>query len=363
MTLIYWVVGIIIAVSIPTLFKHFFPKKITNKEFMTSSLISIVVMIGMFAFLKMNATQDTEIFNGQVTKKYSEEVSCEHSYSCNCVSVCSGTGENRSCNDVCQTCYDHAYDIDWVVKSDVGRTTISRTDRQGVTEPKRWSKVIIGEPFAAEYSFVNYIKASPDSLFSGSKILVEEYSAKIPKYPTVNDYYRINRVILKDVKINDSLNSKINDLQKKWGVQKQVNVILFFVSDKYTQEYFKAVEATWLGGKKNDTIIMTQLDNDNNVNWARVISRSENKAFDKSVEFDINNHGVFNEDSFLNILDKNIMERFVREDFEKYSYLMNEFSPSKIAVFTGLIASLIINLIIALFAIKEDWFSEDRYRR
>lgn len=361
MTLIYWAVGILIAFSIPAAFKMLFPKEITNKEFLLSSFISIVIMIGIFFFLKMNATHDTEILNGQVTKKYSEEVSCQHSYSCLCVNVCSGSGTNQSCTQVCQTCYDHDYDIDWVVKSDVGESIISRVDRQGTKEPPRWSNVVIGEPFSAEYSFVNYIKASPDSLFSGSKSLIQQYAGQIPEYPTVNDYYKYNRVILKEVSIPNTLNQKINEFQKKWGPKKQINVILFFVSEKYTQEYFKAVEASWLGGKKNDTIIITQLDNQNNINWSRVISRSENKSFDKSVEFDIGNLKTFNEDTFLEVLDKNIMERFNRENFEKYSYLMNEFTPSGISIFIGLLASILINITVAFFAIKEDWFGENRY--
>lgn len=363
MTLIYWVVGIIIAFAIPATFKMLFPTKITNKEFLLSSLVSIAIMVGIFMFLKMNVTHDTEVWSGEVTKKYSEKVNCMHSESCNCQNICSGSGSSRTCTQVCQTCYEHPYDVDWVVKANVGQTLISTIDRQGLKEPPRWTKVIIGEPYSEEYSFVNYIKASPDSLFAGSKSLVEQYASKIPNYPSVHDYYKINRVILKGVTVNHSLSTKINEYQKKWGVKKQVNVILFFVNEKYTQEYFKAVEAAWLGGKKNDTVVMTQLDSNNKINWSRVMSRSENKSFDKSVEFDINNLGVFEEDKFIEALDKNIMERFNRENFEKYAYLMNEFSPSALSVTIGLLISLLLNIGIAIFAIKEDWFSEHIYRR
>lgn len=356
MSLIYWVIGFLIAFGIPAIVKLIFPHHVTFKEFFASCGISILCVIAFYAFLKIGATHDTEIWNGEVVKKYSDKVSCEHSYSCNCTTVCSGTGSNRTCQQVCQTCYEHSYDVDWVVKANVGGTTISRVDRQGLKTPPRWAAVKIGEPYSETYSFTNYIKAAPDSLFAGSKALIQQYEGKFPNYPSIHDYYKVNRVISLGVSIDKTLNEKLNELHKKWGPQKQINVIPVFVNEKYSQEFFKALEAKWLGGKKNDAVIVTQIDKNGNVSWTRVMSRDEHKVFDKSIEFDMAQMGTFDTDKFVKILDDNVMNKFQRENFHKYEYLLNEFTPSGIAVTLGLILSLIINIVVGYFAVKEDWF-------
>lgn len=363
MSIVFFIIAFFISITIPTIVKLIFPHKVSYKEFFASCSVSLASILIIFLFMKMNATHDTEIWNGEVTKKYSEKVSCEHSYSCNCQNVCSGSGSSRSCSQVCQTCYEHSNDVDWVVKSNVGGTTISRIDRQGLKEPPRWSKVTTGEPYSETYSFINYIKASPDSLFVGSKSLVEKYSIELPNYPEINDYYKVQRVITKGVSVDNTLNLKLNEMQKKWGPQKQVNLIPIFLSEKYSQEFFKAIEAHWLGGKKNDVVIVTQLTKEGTVNWTRVMSRSENKSFDKSIEFDMAQMKKFDTDAFIKILDVNIMQRFNREDFHKYEYLLNEFSPSGIAVVIGLIISLIINIVLGHFAVKEDWFGDEIGKR
>lgn len=367
MSLVFWIIALFISFAIPTIVKLIWPHNVSYKEFLASCGVSILSIALIFGLMKYNSTYDTEIWNGEVTEKYSDRVSCSHSYQCNCTRTesCSGTGSSRSCSttEICQTCYDHPYDVDWVVRANIGGTTIDRVDRQGLDEPPRWSKVVIGEPYSETFSFQNYIKASPDTLFAGSKGLVEQYKHELPNYPDINDYYRIQRVITKGVSVDNTLNLKLNEFQKKWGPQKQVNVIPIFLSEKYNQDFFKAVEAHWLGGKKNDVVIVTQLTKEGAVNWTRVMSRSENKSFDKSIEYDMAQMKVFNTDAFVKIIDENIMKRFNRENFHKYEYLLNEFSPSMLAVSLGLILSLVINIGLGYFAVKEDWFGDEMRSR
>lgn len=356
-------IAIIISFTIPTITRLVFPHKVTYKELVLSIFISVVCSLAMLYFIKMFSISDVEIWNGQVTEKFNEHVSCNHSYPCNPRTVCTGSGAEAVCTIEYDTCYEHSYDVDWIVKSNVGSSEINRVDRQGLDEPPRWTKSIIGEPYAESYSFTNYIKASPDSLFAGSEELIKQYANDLPQYPEINDYYKINRVISKGVSIDKDLNSKLNEIQKKWGPQKQLNLIPIFLSEAYSQDFFKAIEANWLGGKKNDVIIVTQLSNSGNVNWTRIISRSENKSFDKSIEFDMNQMKEFKTDDFIAILDKNIMEKFNREDFHKYEYLLNEFTPSTLAISIGILLSFLINLVMSYYSVREDIFGDETFRR
>ena len=112
---------------------------ITLKEFLLQMTLQIVVAGISVAVIYNRNTWDRETFNGTVVSKEKDRVSCEHSYDCFCYESCSGSGENQTCHQVCQTCYEHSYDYSWRVHSDIGSLTISRIDRQGVNEPPRWT--------------------------------------------------------------------------------------------------------------------------------------------------------------------------------------------------------------------------------
>lgn len=351
----YTILLIFIALVFPFVCKMIFPHKITWKEYLLHTGVSLFCAGATYFIINHAATYDVELWSGEVTKKYSERVSCEHSYQCNCVTTTDSKGNSTT---VCQTCYDHNYDVDWVVRSNIGSDKIRRIDRQGLKEPQRYSQVIIGEPFAREYGFTNYIKASPTSLFKDSERLIVGYENVMPAYPEVTDYYRINRVISYGVTIDSELSNKLNEHLKSWGPNKQANVITVFVSEKYTDKYFQALKAHWLGGKKNDVIIVSQILDSGNVGWVRVIARSEKKEFDKSVEFDVSNMGRFNTDTFLKIVDDNINQRFEREDFHKYEYLLADFRPSTVAIVIGLVFAFLVNFGMAFFTYKEDVFNE-----
>lgn len=146
---------------------------------LTSVIFSIVV-ITSYMQAKESKGGDTMVLNGYVTKKYSERTSCSHTYSCNCRVVMNG----KSTSTKCDTCHEHAYDVDWIVKSNVGAVEIDRINRQGTKETPRFTKAYVGEPFSIEKSYYNYIKASPLSVF---KDFGTYKNIDIPTYPKVYD--------------------------------------------------------------------------------------------------------------------------------------------------------------------------------
>lgn len=352
-----FIIGLPLAFLLPFISKLVFPHNVTTKEYLCVSGINVVIILLVNMLIHMAVTYDEEIWSGQVTSKYSEKVSCSHSYQCNPRQVKTGTDSkgNPIYTTEYDTCYEHNYDMNWVVESNIGEETINRIDRRGIKEPPRFSKVEVGEPFARSKIFTNYIKASPNTLFKNPESLIAPFKGQLPDYPSVYDYYRIDRVYGVGVKVDNTLNIMLNEMMRKWGPLKQANIIAVFVSEAYTQEYYQALNAYWLGGKKNDVVIVAQLKPDNSIGWTRVFSRAEKAVFDKSVEMDVSNMGQFTPTAFVKIIDNNINERFKRIDFEQYQYLLEDVRPSTVALVVALIVALIINLILNYVIIKYDF--------
>lgn len=360
-------IGIPCAFILPLLCKLMFPHEVTMKEYLLVSFVNVICVTVFYAFINLHATWDTEIWSGQVVSKQSARVSCEHSYSCNCRQQRSGTDSkgNATYTTVCDTCYEHSYDVDWQVDSNIGRELINRVDRRGLKEPPRFSKVEIGEPFATTRSFTNYIKAAPDTLFVEAASMKDKYVGKLPDYPDIYDYYRINRVItLGNTAVKPTfLNSMLNEQMRNWGPKKQGNVIAVFVDETYDEDFYHALQSHWLGGKKNDIVVIVQVDNTGKIGWTRVFSRADTATFDKSVEFDIMAMKQFDNAKYVNILDENIGQRFHRLDFEQFKYLVEDLKPSTTALIVGIVFALIINLGLNFFIVREDVFGESLRRR
>ena len=237
---------------------YFFRHTITLKEVAIGVLIQAVVSACLYYGAIYASGHDKQILNGYVTSKTQERVSCSHSYPCNCRSVCSGSGSSRSCTTRCDTCYRHTHDYDWVVRSNVGYVVIDRIDSQGVKTPPRWNAVEVGEFFAQESSYFNYIKASPMTIFDKNLINSETV---VPPYISVYDYYRINRV--QDYQSQykgdfNRLNDLLNESLKTLGGKKKVNIVVMF--HRFDETFVETVKAKQYGGKFNDVFVMINAD-------------------------------------------------------------------------------------------------------
>lgn len=130
-------------VIFPVLFSPYIAKLIWKRnvkvmEVAIAGAIGIIAAAIVYACGLASQTGDTELINGEVVSKDSQHVSCSHSYDCNCRMVrvpqtCSGTGKNRTCTGggterKCDTCYEHSFDVDWNVRSNIGSFGISRVD-------------------------------------------------------------------------------------------------------------------------------------------------------------------------------------------------------------------------------------------
>lgn len=327
MSIIWVIVALtILGISAPWILKLIFPHKVTLPEIGISVVVSLVISGLCALFLLALTPQNTELLHGEVTDKKRVKVSCSHSYQCNCYTTCSGTGSNRTCRRVCQTCYEHSYDVDWRVYHNISMVgsyiNIRRVDRRGTTEPPRWSRVEINEPFTAEHAYSDYIKLAPNSMFYRENVNINEaYQSTIPHYPRVRNVYDTVNIL----KTHDQpqlvlteWNDTLREYLKSWSPEHHVNVIIMFTNhDRMFAEYLKN---DWQNGRKNDAVIVVNIEEDLTPNWVEVFSWSKDQYFNSIIKAELANMDKFTVDNVFEVLDTN-MEHFERRPMEEFEYL------------------------------------------
>jgi hypothetical protein len=331
-------------------------KSICWREALTQLGVQTLIILIVCVCIKNSSLSDTEIINGRITKKYRDEVSCSHSYSCNCYQSCSTDSQGRqSCQEICQTCYEHSEDYDWVAETNVGRNIeIDRIDRQGEDEPPRWTAIRIGEPASFYHTFKNYIKADPDSLFQ--QHMSEEETTKFPEYPgKIYDYYRIDR----GVGIN--LENELSELNADIGPTVQANFIL--VATDESLAYAKSLQRAWAGAKKNDIVAVVGHDS-GVIKWVEIVGISY-PSFKVKLRNVINDYGKLDA-GLLAPVKESIMRDFRRRPMSEFEYLAESYKPTRGEWIFSLILSIVVSVGLGWFFHVNDSYEEKsnyRWRR
>lgn len=336
----------------------FFKGKIVLLEF--GGLLAIpAALFGIgLAIASWQATADNEVWNGRIAGKARQEVSCRHSYECNCVNICSGSGKNESCTRVCQTCYEHSYDVDWNYSATTGETgSIDTIDRQGLKMPPRWGTIYPGEPFSSAHSYTNYILANPDSVLLGGRGDVEHFKDLLPpENVAVYDYYRHEPVVNMGVPNIDTTSWTwlLKEINGDLGPAKQVNVVLVFVKTD-DPRYTLALKDKWIGGKKNDAIVVIGSLDGHKIAFADIVTWSPNSLYSITLKDDLTKIGTLDKrDDIVQAIRTETGSRFTRMHMKDYQYLMRSFQPSGTAIIILLVLGLLTEGGLAYFFIVND---------
>lgn len=350
----------------PFVAKFIWKHEITLAELGLNILVGALVVTAGWALGRYSQTYDVEILNGQVTGKQSRRVSCEHSYSCNCRQVCSGSGDKRSCSQVCSTCYLHDYDVVWELKTTLGTIKVRRVNSQGTIEPERFTRAKVGDPVAQTSSFTNYVKAAPDSLFNtlAQKQALQLFAPQVPAYPdNIYDYHYVNRVLSDGVAVPDvdDWNLDLARMLRDLGPSKQVNVVIVFTKEA-DPRYADAVNAKWLGGKKNDVVVVLGTPAYPEIGWARVLSWTEREVFKVQLRDALQDIKTLERSLVLSTIEKHILSGFQRRSMEDFAYLKNEIEPP------GWVVALLVALSILLSVgtsvhLSKNGYSSSGFRR
>ena len=359
--ILLFLIPLLVAAGFFVAFKH----KVTWQEFLTQSAIVIVLSVSSMAVTKCSNTADVELWGGKIAKKVRDKVSCSHSYQCNCRTQCSGSGKNRSCWTVCDTCYEHSYDVDWdLYTTNREYINIRRIDRQGLQEPPRWTKAQIGDPTMVAHGFTNYIKGAPETLFRQTG-LVEKYKGKLPAYPgKVYDYHYVNRLVTVRYSVPDAKqwNADLMNLNAEVGKEKQVSLGVVLVGH-YSEEYFHALRQHWLGGKKNDSFLVIGVMKDGTIDWVNVISWAKFDIYRAELIDAIHKIGALDREKILAAFRDVTWQNFQRRPMKDFEYLSASVQPTmKQMIFLAIFNLLVAMGVGVLFAKQDIYGTEWRSR-
>jgi hypothetical protein len=221
---------------------------------------------------------------------------------------------------------------------------IHTIDRQGLNEPPRWTQVKTGDPVCTTHSFTNYVKAVPDSLFHAN--LTHKFDALVPEYPDgVYDYYKLNRAISVGVPVPDILqwNADISDILRTLGPSKQANVIVIFVNTS-DESYLHALEGKWIGGKKNDIIVILGITKYPKIDFVAISSWTDAQLFKVQLRDDIAAVGTVDRAKIIQAIQTNTAKAFQRKHMKDFEYLKSQIEPPMwvliLAVLLGIVASI-----------------------
>lgn len=324
-------------------------KSLINAAIQIGFGLLLILIIGLISYY--GRVSDVQILNGYVVNKDHQHVSCSHSYQCNCRQVrsCSYDGKKTNCtySTVCDTCYEHLYDIDWNVYSTIGSFVIERIDRQGLREPSRWSIVRIGDPVSKTDSYTNYIKGSPASLFRHQGEL-EKYKDILPEYPDqIYDYYRIKRFVSVGVPIINiqKWNEGLSIINSELGAKKQANMLVVFTNQP--NDFFYALEEKWIGGKKNDIVLVIGTSSEKTkAQWVQVMSLTKDKVLEVKLRDAVMDLPSLFPEDVLKTLHDNVDKFYSRKRMHDFEYLKASIVPSFWEILIGLILSIIGSVVI-----------------
>lgn len=354
MNLIYLI--ILIPILSPLIGLLIWKHEITATEFVLNVIAACLVTVGVYYATAYAQMADYQILNGEVIEKYQDSVPCSHSYQ-----TCTGSGKSRTCT----THHEHMNDYDWVVKSTVGKFTIDRVNRRGDREPPRWTAVKMHEAVALEDYYLNYIKGSPSSIFNKKDLqFAEKYAAQIPKYPEVYDYHRANRVFTVGFNQNDIAlwNFELSEMLKSVGPSKQANVSIILTKG-LPAEYASAVNAKWLGGKKNDMTLIVGTSDGSKIEWVQVLAYSKSTSIKTYLRDAIKEHGIIDREFFMESIRSHMIRYYDRKSMDDFAYLIGTIEISETAFALIAIFSLIVSVGISYGMTRVDISLNHGFRR
>lgn len=326
-------------------------------------VVQLVVQAGIAALsawaVFWASVDDVELWNGRIAEKSRQEVSCAHTYECDCRTECTGSGSSRSCSERCSTCREHPFDVDWLLRtSNDERLKVPRVDRQGLAEPQRFTAARIGDPSAVEHHYENYVKAAPETLFQ-RRGLAERFTGTLPEWPgTIRDLHYVDRFlsvgrVTPDV---DAWNEALAELNAELGPRRQCNVIVVFTEEP-AREWALALEQAWLGGRKNDVVLVVGRDEAGRARWAHVIAWTRDPLFQITLRDRILALPALERGPVIEALRETISGRYERRPMEDFAYLQASITPSPVQWASSLLAGLLASAALGLLFWKTDLFS------
>lgn len=318
-------------------------------------LVSLICSAIIIGFGMYSNVQDVEIWNGEILDKERIHGSYQESYQCQCSTDSKG-------NTRCQTCWRTVYTVDWNVKSTIGLIRVDRDTSYNRSvynnaNPRVWAEANTADPVSIKRSFINYVKGAPDSLFHATALV--NWKDKLPSYPSaIYDVFKIDRLVQVGTNLSDAAqwNKDISMVLRKLGPEKQANVIV--VTTSHTDRTFvEALRAHWLGGKKNDVIVVLSVNGDQTINWTDVISWTNSEIFKIKLRDALMDLNTLDRTAVMGTIVEHVSGTFVRRNMDDFKYLEDKIEPPTWAYIMVVLTNIVIVVGGAFFFHRHDVLS------
>lgn len=336
--------------------------KFSWREFLILQVVTTLIVCCGYGIARWSAVSDTEIISGRIQEKRREEVSCSHSYSCNCVTI---TNTDKTTTTRCQTCYEHSYDVNWWLNTNAMAESIyvDREDSQGLITPSRWKTAYVGEPVAVPHQFENYLLLKRDSILTPWVGDLKKYP--VPPYPNqVHDLYKLNRLMtigFTEPRARE-WNAGLSEIAGDLGPTKQVQPLVVMINSTDTQ-WANAIQHAWVGGKKNDFIVILGVPKYPKISWVRIVSWTKVESLKISLKDDIwDLNTVSDPFPLLQLIREHLTQSFIRTPWSNYAYLNAQYEPSFGATVFLWALALLVNIGGSMWFHYNDLFDDRTYR-
>ena len=335
----------------------FFRKQTTFWEIALLIAPSALLILLMNFIMVSSKVVDTEYHGSYVTKviyyqAWDEEVSCRHSYDCNCTT-------NKDGSKSCSTCYYHAYDVDfhpehWTKVTNTGaeygisREHFLELQKQFSTQPyfvemHRDYHSIDGDAYytdwnkkpetsdivTTEHNYKNKVQASK-SIFKFD--VIDEKTKKLwglYDYPKLSGLYQ-SMVLGRGV--DYATDKKLQYLNGYYGVNKQFRMYILFFKDQSIEAAFKQ-RSYWEGGNKNEFVVCIGTNKLGKYQWCKCFSWMDKPDLEVRVQdwfnTEINSRNI-DLNKFADWMPKQIEQHWQRKRFRDFEYLNVEISGTQL---------------------------------
>jgi hypothetical protein len=146
----------------------------------------------------------------------------------------------------------------------------------------------------------------------------------------------------------------ISEVNKTLGPTKQVNIILLFVPNVDT-DYMQALKEKWIGGKKNDVIVVVSSQDGHTIKWADVMSWTSNGDLQPMLRGQIQDIGSLDQrDAIVKAIRDDVTSKFTRMHMKDFKYLTRSYEPSGTALFWSFLVALAASIGLAIWAINNN---------
>lgn len=375
----YIYLTLLLPILTATILYIFFKKSVVWWELLipfgaTLIIVGIVKLIG--DDMQTSATEyiNDVVVEARYYEDWDEEVSCTHSYDCNCTTDSKG---NKSCS----TCYEHPYDVDYHPKRWV---LITRLDHELDITENEYNRLLslygnkafvdMGRSYHSkdgdmyktcwdntndklqcivyEHTYKNKVRVS-NSIFNFPEVTTQDKTRySLFDYPQILSNYKQPNIL---GAFSPKAERNMEILNGLYGSQYQLKAFILVFKGK-SQMSGKLQQWYWKGGNKNEFILCIGVDKNDNIKWVYPFTWSEKKESSIELRNFVLSKTKLDLVEISNEMIKDL-KGFKRKQFKDFDYLQIDPTPGQII--TTIILAILINIGSAFFVVLNDVDDED----